>query len=1237
MPLPPPPVPQSEWDSHLDDQFDKSQQDADRAFADAQRAQERADAAAALDFEQRAEAQFQAATRPVYEAEEATSFALEADDQFERAASVARQARQRVDEQGVGAAPGGPGTTAGASSPPSSATSPRSRDGLARIYQDALAAGLDEEGARVAVAVAKTEGGLEGAVGDLDHNPLGAAGAFQFNFGGGMGNAYAKARGVSEQQARDDLARDPHSGNQYALTGYLGQAIREGQAKGLRGPALAEYAQRHGQRSVSPERAAANYAALQGQSFDKPAQNMALDLPPTPGAEKGQYSAARGPSRSEAVGQFEQGLPYEEASSICGPVAALAFVQANGRNPSLAEVRALAKQSGWTSQGGMNGVANQKALLDKLGVASRLDTDPDFGEISRDAASGNPVIISTGVHYYYVSGFNEQTGKLYVGKTGTSRKGGASWMSPQEIATLDGGINGALYVDNPNSPTPSVAAADDTGDRPPSEFEPPSRFAPGSGRSVGGSFAPILPDAALPQDPGRATIAEDAPLPDPLGMVEGGVTRLGAKAGEFNEASRAAFPDGRVASDEEAGRAMEKAEDWVTALTPEPLKKAGGKIVSGLLDAAGNPIRAAAGDVMPILDELGNIAKEVTVRAPKVDIPHPEFLQPEAALAPTHVPLVRQVFDRTRNVIGSMGEGGKELAQRVHAWREGAETDAAAFLQRMPTVKALKAGEFERVVDVLEGRAEASSPRIAQAAEEAKAVLDDLFSRAENAGVDVAERMGNYFPHVYKESIVDQLRDTKKRAEAIRHLMDTGQAVDEAEAIDKLSRFATTSRDRRHGSLEMARLANLPGYEKTKEALYGHILSATRRINEVAQFGPDDAIKDRLVTRMTAEGFEGDLANDLFKTIVGAKTYSKAAEDISRVARTWHTATRLGLAVLGNATQSVNTASVVGVVRTLRAAPKAVWSEAEQEFADRAGVTLDSVLKEVREGGGFSEKVMPKLLVGFNEVEKFNRRIAAIGGRDFAIDMAQKAANGSNGAARALVRLGLDPDAVRRAGGVLTDAEQIRAARSIVERTQFRVDPQDLPQWTSHPIGKMAAQFKTFSYNQTAFVKRELIDEARKGNVLPLVRFAILAPVAQAAATETRNALQGRESEEDPGMRVLQYALGPLGVAGDVSRTLFGINSKYVPIERRTAQFVGSLAGPTAGTATELLGAGLNALEGNLTPAARLALRQVPYAGGYLANTATPYKKAAPAATGSRSTPAPPRPPGPPKPPRPGR
>jgi soluble lytic murein transglycosylase-like protein len=646
-----------------------------------------------------------------------------------------------------------------------------------------------------------------------------------------------------------------------------------------------------------------------------------------------------------------------------------------------------------------------------------------------------------------------------------------------------------------------------------------------------------------------------------------------------------------------------------------------------LVGAAGEALTPLKGDTGAILNAAGEEIKRVAVKIPPAI--REEFLQPEALMPAQAVPVVRRVFDRSRNVIASMGDAGAELADRIHAWREGAETDAAAFIQRMPTVKALGGSDFGNMVDVLEGNARPNSPRIARAAAEAKGVLDDVFSRAQNARVDVAERIGSYFPHTYTDDIISRITDTRKRADLIRHLMETNQAATPEEANTVLQRFVTASRDRRQGSLEMERLANLPGYEKTKEALYNHILSATRRINEVAQFGRDDAIADRLLTRIGAEGYELPVARDLFQTIVGAKSYGDLAQKVSGAARAYNAVTRLGLAAIGNATQSVNTVSVGGVLRTLQNTPKAVWSQAEKDFAQRAGVTLDAVIKEIREGGGWSDKIPGLAMAGFNEVEVFNRRLAALVGRDFAASMARRAAGtatglerigSTSGARRALEKMGLDAEAIVKRGGELSPQEEIRAARSMVERSQFKVDPQDLPGWASHPLGKLLMQFKTFSYNQTAFVKRELIDEARKGNVLPLVRFAILAPLAQAAATETRNALQGRPPEEDPGMRALQYALGPLGIAGDVARTVFGINSKYVPIERRTAQLTGSLLGPTVGAATEALGAGLNATEGNLTPAARFGLRQAPYAGPWLANTLTPYKQASPAPSGRPAT-----------------
>lgn len=217
-------------------------------------------------------------------------------------------------------------------------------------------------------------------------------------------------------------------------------------------------------------------------------------------------------------------LTPEEAASACGPAAAVAFARANGRNPTLREALDLAKKVGWTAAGGMNGIANQKRLLDAMGLASDLDTSGNAAAIRRRVQGGQDAIVSTPIHYYVVDAVDDQ-GRVHVGQSGLARRGGSEWMRLEDIAARDGGINGALYQTaaddgrdggvrygtmlageptdagdptvrvyrggqeiDPNTPglesqQPGGAGMDSVGDRPPSEFEPPS--------SAGGARGPI--------------------------------------------------------------------------------------------------------------------------------------------------------------------------------------------------------------------------------------------------------------------------------------------------------------------------------------------------------------------------------------------------------------------------------------------------------------------------------------------------------------------------------------------------------------------------------------------------------------------------------------------------------------------------------------------------------------------------------------------------------------------------
>jgi len=168
--------------------------------------------------------------------------------------------------------------------------------------------------------------------------------------------------------------------------------------------------------------------------------------------------AARPVTTAMAQSQFgDPELSTDEAYSACGPAAAVRFAQAYGRNPTLREAVDLAKSVGWTAQGGMAGITSEQQLLSKMGVDTKL-VGPNWQQIAQEAATGNPVTISTPGHYFYADGYNAQTGAFHVGRSGTDLRGGAEWMTPSQMEGRMGDLQGALFASNPTVPSPSTAA-----------------------------------------------------------------------------------------------------------------------------------------------------------------------------------------------------------------------------------------------------------------------------------------------------------------------------------------------------------------------------------------------------------------------------------------------------------------------------------------------------------------------------------------------------------------------------------------------------------------------------------------------------------------------------------------------------------------------------------------------------------------------------------------------------------
>jgi hypothetical protein len=226
-----------------------------------------------------------------------------------------------------------------------------------------------------------------------------------------------------------------------------------------------------------------------------------------------------------APAQFgAEGQATGVALAICGPVAAIAFARATGRAPTVAEALDLARDSGlWDEGTGMHGPAAEQALLTHMGVKSRLDTAPSPDDVIRDVQGGNPVILSSPGHYHYfvVTGYDPSTGLFDTGNTGEALRGGSRWRTWEDI-----GPQAALYIDEPTSPTPSVAVQ-------PQQFMDAQRPA----APYTSPTAQVVQQATAGEDPGvQQNILQQA-----LGTVEGTVSdagnaALGAASGVGNAA-----------------------------------------------------------------------------------------------------------------------------------------------------------------------------------------------------------------------------------------------------------------------------------------------------------------------------------------------------------------------------------------------------------------------------------------------------------------------------------------------------------------------------------------------------------------------------------------------------------------------------------------------------------------------------------------------------------------------------
>ena len=154
-------------------------------------------------------------------------------------------------------------------------------------------------------------------------------------------------------------------------------------------------------------------------------------------------------SGQRSINQFslvDQGLSWSDAEAACGPAALLSFWAMTGRTPDASEAMQMARASGWTQAGGMNGVGNFMKMLGMAGVNAALDSTPSREEINSSLDAGNAVALSNAKHYFMATGYDKSTGKYNVGGSGEALKGGSAWMTLEEIEALSGPLTSTVTM-----------------------------------------------------------------------------------------------------------------------------------------------------------------------------------------------------------------------------------------------------------------------------------------------------------------------------------------------------------------------------------------------------------------------------------------------------------------------------------------------------------------------------------------------------------------------------------------------------------------------------------------------------------------------------------------------------------------------------------------------------------------------------------------------------------------------
>lgn len=440
-----------------------------------------------------------------------------------------------------------------------------------------------------------------------------------------------------------------------------------------------------------------------------------------------------------------------------------------------------------------------------------------------------------------------------------------------------------------------------------------------------------------------------------------------------------------------------------------------------------------------------------------------------------------------------------------------------------------------------------------------------------------------------------------------KHLVESGQARDEAEAYMLLQRFRKRA-IKRQGSLEYSRTADLPFYDPDPgRVLPQFVTAASMRLAQVREFGQTNQQINKLIRTIDSTGGNAQFVRAAVDRAIGiVNEPDTAAARISSAVRMVQ-GFKLGLSFIPNATQGALNSLLKSDLASTLAGGKGLMTAEGRRFALESGASLEGVVNEMLRSVGTENSKLGTFLkaVGFTPTEQANRVWAANAGVTYARRMLARLQKDPNDgrALKVLTELGLKPNVLLKLGKIDGDAALV-AAKKFSDITQFRGGVTDLPFFATTPLGKVVFQFKTFVYGQTRLMYDELVGELRAGRfgrgLRTLLILATAFPLAGEAISDLRSWIKGKERKTEGLKRYFEDVAqsGALGVVFDMLQA--GGYGKAVEF----------LAGPTLSD----IGEGTNAAAGDnkMRALGRYAFQRVPLLGPVLYDRVFPPRPKAP-------------------------